>query len=93
MNTIHFLCNKLIDNGISKFTVLCCHLLIPPKLSVDARQERSSTGPKGAKAAFQILAKRCVFISAVKINENLNFETRSEGIITCVECREFYSVT
>ena len=30
MNIIYFLYNKLIDNGISKFTALGCHLLLLP---------------------------------------------------------------
>ena len=30
MNIIYFPYNKLIDNGISKFTALLCHLLLPP---------------------------------------------------------------
>ena len=30
MNIIHFLDNKFIDNGISKFTALGCHPLLPP---------------------------------------------------------------
>ena len=30
MNIIYFLYKKLIDNGISKFTALGCHLFLPP---------------------------------------------------------------
>ena len=30
MNIIYFFYNKLIDNGISKFTALGCHLLLTP---------------------------------------------------------------
>ena len=43
-------------------------------------------GAKGAKAAFQILVKRCVLIAAVEI-------TPSEIIIPSLKSCEFYSVT
>ena len=49
-------------------------------------------GKKGAKAAFQILMKCCVFI-AVLSNEKRNFKTPSELIVSCVKSREFYSAT
>ena len=48
-------------------------------------QERSYRGAKGAKAAFQILAKRCILIAAVKI-------APSEIMIPW-KSREFYRVT
>ena len=56
-------------------------------------QGRSYRGAKGAKATFQILAKSCVFIAALKRKASLWFETNSKLIIIpCVKSREFYSV-
>ena len=49
-------------------------------------------GAKGAKVAFQILPKCCVFIAALS-NEKRNLETSFEMIIRCLKCHEFYSVT
>ena len=47
---------------------------------------------KGAKAAFEILAKCFVFIAALS-NQKHKFETPFELMISCVKSREFYSVT
>ena len=49
-------------------------------------------GAKGAKVAFQILPKCCVFIAALS-SEKRNLETSFEMIIQCLKCHEFYSVT
>ena len=46
---------------------------------------------KGAKTAFQILAKCCVFIATQM--KKPNFETLSGLLSTYVKSREFYSVT
>ena len=47
MNVIHFLYNKLIDNGILKFTALGCHPFLPhlPELRRTSEYTRALNMP------------------------------------------------